>query len=353
MAGPAYARRLVAEAHTAGADIRTGVTVLALRPGPRLTVSSDEGVGEIAARRVIIATGARETPRSARLVGGTKPGGVMNTGTLQGLVYLKGERPFRRPLIVGTELVAFSAILTCRHAGIRPVAMVEEKAQPTARWPCPVFPRLLGIPLWTGTRVEAVEGERWVEGALVRDPDGRVRHVACDGVVFAGGFRPDAVLVRDSHLVLDPRTGGPEVDQFGRTSDPAVFAAGNLLRPVETAGWSFREGQAAARAVARDLAGTLPAPEPALRLEPAGDALAFVLPQRVVPGAREGSIQLRAARPVHGSVSLRHGGEEIATFRVDARPERRILLPLSAIPPDRTGHAELTAGEVVTTTTPA
>ena len=67
----------------------------------------------------------RETSRAARLIGGEKPGGVMSTGALQGIVHLNRQRPFQRPVILGTELVAFSALLTCRHAGITPLAMVE------------------------------------------------------------------------------------------------------------------------------------------------------------------------------------------------------------------------------------
>ena len=49
-------------------------------------------------------------------------------GALQAMVYLAGQAPFRRPVIVGTELVSFSALLTCRHAGIRPAAMIESGA---------------------------------------------------------------------------------------------------------------------------------------------------------------------------------------------------------------------------------
>ena len=66
----------------------------------------------------------RETTRAERLIGGTKPQGVMSTGSLQ-LILETGQIPFRRPVILGTELVAFSAILSCRLAGIRPVAMIE------------------------------------------------------------------------------------------------------------------------------------------------------------------------------------------------------------------------------------
>ena len=122
MKGPDYARALVGRASGAGVQIFTGVDVVRLLPGPSVIVTSNDGLAEIKARRVLVATGVRESSRAQRLIGGEKPGGVLSTGALQGLVYLEGKRPFRRPVILGTELVSFSAIMTCDHAGIRPCA---------------------------------------------------------------------------------------------------------------------------------------------------------------------------------------------------------------------------------------
>src|ERR687893_411166 len=39
---------------------------------------------------VVLATGCRERPRSARLIPGSRPAGVMTTGMVQQLVYLRG-----------------------------------------------------------------------------------------------------------------------------------------------------------------------------------------------------------------------------------------------------------------------
>ncbi len=339
MKGPAYARRIVADAEAAGADIRTGVTVLALHEGPRLTVTTDAGTREITARRVLLATGVRETSRAGRLLGGTKPGGVLNTGALQGLVVLDGLVPFRRPVILGTELVSFSAILTLRHAGVSPVAMIEPGDRPTARWPSAMLPRVLGIPLHLSTEVVAIEGERQVRAVHVRGPDGE-RRIEADGLVVTGGFRPETAILKPSHLALDPGSRGPVVDQYGRCSDPAYFAAGNVLRPVETAGWSFREGVAAGRRVADDLAGRLPPAGPALTIE-TGEGVRLAVPQRIAPGARDGAIQVRVDRPFRGRLVLGVDGREAASIRVDTRPERRLSLPLSGIPPDATGSATL------------
>lgn len=95
MKGPAYAAALVATAARAGAQIATGVSVTALHTGPRVTVTTDAGQQDIAATRVLLATGCRESSRAQRLIGGEKPGGVISTGALQGLVYLEHRRPFR------------------------------------------------------------------------------------------------------------------------------------------------------------------------------------------------------------------------------------------------------------------
>src|SRR5690349_19962814 len=45
--GPAYARRLVRQALAEGVEIRTNVTVIAVKPGGGLALATPEGVNEI------------------------------------------------------------------------------------------------------------------------------------------------------------------------------------------------------------------------------------------------------------------------------------------------------------------
>jgi thioredoxin reductase len=340
MKGPAYAARLVAAAQAAGVTIATGVSVTALHPGPAVSVTSDAGVQTITARAVLLATGGRETPRAARLIGGTKPGGVMTTGALQGLVYLNHRAPFRRPVILGTELVAFSAIMTCAHLGIRPLGMIESGSRTTARWPTGLYPRMRGMGLWLNTTLVVIEGQAQVTGVVLRGPEGE-RHVATDGVIVSGQFRPEANLLAQSHLATDPATGGPEVDQHGRLSDPTFFAAGNLLRPVETAGWCWAEGRAVASSIAAAIAGVL-SPPTDRRITLRGDALRYVVPQRAGGGGPLDLLQLRVARAARGRLSLRVNGAEVASRALSALPERRITLPL---PPGTTGAVEIVLEE--------
>ncbi len=329
MRGPAYARRMVAEAQGAGVAIRVGVTVVAVGPGPTLALATAQGAETLRPARAVLCLGARETPRAARLIGGARPGGVLTTGALQAMVHLKGLRPFRRPVIVGTELVAFSALLTCRKAAIAPVAMVEANPRPTARRFAAALPRLLGVPLLLSARVTRILGAARVEGVEIAQ-GGALRVIEADGVLVTGGFRPEAALLAASAIAVDEGSGGAEVDQFGRTAAPGVFAAGNLLRPIETAGWCADEGRRIAAAVAADLEGRLPPPEAVARLRP-GAGVRLATPQRLAAGGGPGAaerIELRLDRPGRGRLTLRAGARRLWSGPVDSLPERRLSAPI-------------------------
>lgn len=64
---------------------------------------------------------------------------------------------------------------------------------------------------------------------------GARRTVPCDTVITTGDWIPDSELARSAGPDIDPATRGPRVDSALRTSAPGVFAAGNLLHPVDTA----------------------------------------------------------------------------------------------------------------------
>lgn len=327
--GPDYAARLRQAALAAGVTIRTQTTVTALLPGAKVEITDHAGPSTLAARAVLLATGVRETSRAARLIGGEKPGGVMSTGALQGMVYLNHQRPFRQPVILGTETVAFSALLTCRHAGIRPLAMIEPGKRITARKPAHWLARMMGVPILLQTEIAAIHGRAAVKGVTLSTPSGE-RDLPADGVIVSGGFRPDVMLLRGSHLVMDANSGGPVIDRWGRLSDPAYFAAGNLLRGVETAGWCWSEGRRTARSILAALEGRLPDPGGA-RLEIAHSALGLAVPQVIGAAAADcphDRLQVRLKRPAKGQLQLVQDGRILSSTRIDSLPERRLSLPL-------------------------
>ncbi|MFI0572996.1 NAD(P)/FAD-dependent oxidoreductase [Streptomyces tendae] len=250
LTGPAYARLLADAAVHAGADLRTGVTALDWA-GPRaLSTVGPQGVRTLAARAVVLATGARERPRAARLVPGTRPAGVYTTGELQQAVHLYGQDIGTRAVIVGAEAVSHAAADTVRTAGAQVVALVTELPRAPAAPARTLHARLRHrTPVLTGTTVTELLGRGRLSGVRVRHRDGRTTTLPCDTVVFTGDFVPEHELARRGGLTLDPATRGPAVDGALRTSRPGVFAVGSVLHAVESAATAAREGAHAATAV--------------------------------------------------------------------------------------------------------
>jgi NADPH-dependent 2,4-dienoyl-CoA reductase/sulfur reductase-like enzyme len=251
LTGPRYAAALREKVRDL--DIRLSTAVTALGPDGSLVASTPTGELALKARRVLLATGVREMPRAARLVGGTRPFGVLTTGALQRFVYLERLVPCERPVIVGSELVSFSTLLTLHHAGVKPVALLEEASRPAVMFPVAPIARLLyGVPVRLGTKVVSINGKTRVASISVAY-GGQSEQIACDAVVFTGRWVPEAMLMRQHPAGVDPKTGGPRTDATLRTADPHVYAAGNVRYGVRSSGRCALEGRRVARTIADDL----------------------------------------------------------------------------------------------------
>jgi hypothetical protein len=142
---------------------------------------------------------------------------------------------------------------------------------------------------------------------------------------------PEIGVFGGSHLTIDQGSGGPCIDQFGRCSDPTYFAAGNVLRPVETAWWSYREGCRVGGFVADDLSYGLPNPGCSVRIV-RGAHVKLVVPQHIVlpmTGEGLGHLQLRFDTIVTGDLTIEADGQCIWQRKIKARPEQRVLVSLA------------------------
>ena len=340
MTGPAYARHYARLARQAGAEVLTGTTVTGWDDPGEVTMTSAAGVATVGARAVLLATGCRERPRSARLVPGTRPPGVMTTGELQQRVYLHGQDMPGRALVVGAEHVSYSAMVTLAHAGARVVALVTDEPRPQSyaafrvgaavRW---------RVPVWTSTAVTGLSGRDRLTGAELTDlRTGAARTVACDTIVFTGDWIPDHELTRLAGLDIDPGSRGPAVDTALTTSGPGVYAAGNLVHPAETADVAALSGRHAARQIAAVLGRGRPVTGSGHQVVPVQveAPLAWISPSVIRdPGTPppRGRFVLRSTefRP-HARLAVSQDGRTLATARLSLRPARSLTLPAAWLP---------------------
>ncbi|MDA2893292.1 FAD-dependent oxidoreductase [Mycolicibacterium sp. BiH015] len=344
ISGPAYAARLAATATTAGARIRTRSMVTAINDDNTLEVTAPSGLVRVRARAVVLATGARERPRPARLIPGDRPAGVYTTGHLQNVVHLHHGRVGTRAVVVGAELVSWSAVMTLRHAGADTVLMLTQFRSPESYAAFNFAGKaMFRVPIAIRSRVTRIIGRPRVEAVEVEDLDtGARRRIACDTVVLTGDWIPDHELARSAGLDMDSKTLGPLVDNALRTSRPGLFAAGNLLHPVDTADIAALDGRHVAEQVDRYLDGSMPRPTAGVRLQ-AGPALRWLAPGLLRPGAvappRNRLLAWTDQLVRFPKVTLTQGGLVIAHKRLawPASPGRVFRIPasvLGAVDPD-------------------
>ena len=249
LSGPQLAKKL--RSSSSAIDVRTNTTVLEFSMHGSMRVHGPSGISELSGRKIVLATGTRESSRAARLIGGKRLPGIINTGTLQQEVYLHHAKPFSNPVILGSEWVSFSALMTCRHAGMKPVAMIAEGEKLDAPLYFAAGARFVfGVPVIRQAKLIAIHGATKIEAVEI-EVKGQSRMISCDGVIVSGKFRSEHALYSNGFLARDGHA--PLVMDDFRTSKPDIFAVGNVLGKLETAGTCMIE----ARKLAKLLAGEL------------------------------------------------------------------------------------------------
>jgi thioredoxin reductase len=318
LTGPRYARKYVEMAEKAGIQIARNTTITEWNDArdsgrSRLGYTSPDGLGTIEARAVLLATGVRERPRSARLIPGRRPQGVYTTGSLQRFVYEHHLTVGKRAVIVGAEIVSLSVVTTLLHAGVKVLNMVTELSRHQLYLPL-FFPAkifyadlLARTSILTNKRVTNILGRHRVEGIEITDlSTGKIDVIECDTVVFTGDWIPENELARRGDVETVKPSFGPQVDSLFRTSQPGIFAAGNLLRGVETADWAALEGCRSARAIARYLENAEWSTD---RLEIQPEApFAWICPNVLSPGVRVDGFRFWSKEfRKNGTLQLRQG----------------------------------------------
>jgi 3-phenylpropionate/trans-cinnamate dioxygenase ferredoxin reductase component len=132
----------------------------------------------------------------------------------------------RRVLVVGGGYIGLEAAAVAASRGLQ-VTVVEMAPRILQRVACTetsdwfrALHRSNGVTIIEGTGLDRLLGDGRVTGARLTDG----REIAVDFVIVGIGIAPVTSLAEGAELVLD---NGIAVDAQGRTSDPAIWAAGD------------------------------------------------------------------------------------------------------------------------------
>lgn len=205
---------------------------------PERHVVWDERGVEHGYDRLLLATGGK--PRRLALPG-AEIAGLHYFRNLEDYVHLSRRLDrFEHVLVVGGGFVGTELAAALRHAG-KEVTLLVDREYPLFR----VLPRELGLALAERFRREGVETVSEDRLAGLEESQGLIRaHTASGGVistqqVLVGvGLEPETDLAEAAGLDVDD---GVVVDEFARTTDPDVYAAGDVARyPCVPLGRSVR-----------------------------------------------------------------------------------------------------------------
>jgi 3-phenylpropionate/trans-cinnamate dioxygenase ferredoxin reductase subunit len=240
----------------ASIDLRLNTEVLHLdRTSQRLRLSTGETVPYDA---LLLATGAR--PRKLPSVRANSQR-VYYLRDINDALSLRDKfKSGTRLAIVGAGFIGLEVAATARQGGCT-VVVLELASQPLARGVPPEIGafvadlhRRQGVDLRLNCPVDGIEDTR--QCCAIHTGDGSTIEV--DIVVVGIGVSPNVSLGKSAGLAVDD---GIVVDEFGRTSDPSIFAAGDVTkhfnpllgRAVRLEAWQNAQNQAIA--VAKIMAG--------------------------------------------------------------------------------------------------
>ena len=230
-------------------DLRLGVRAIHLDvPQRQLSLSNGD---IITYDKLAITTGSR--PRRLEIPG-SDLAGVYYLRTLEDSLGIREElRPDSHVLVVGGGWIGLEVAAAARQLGAR-VTLVEAGDRLCSR----VLPESLadfllryhqshGVDVRLGTTVNALGGGSHVESAQLSN--GEVHKISA--VIVGVGVVPNIELAVDAGLKCD---NGIMVDEYGRTSDPHVYAAGDVTnhpnalvnRRLRLEAWANAQNQAIA-----------------------------------------------------------------------------------------------------------
>ena len=248
-------KELLEEAKKAGGKVELNTPVIGIYPEKTITVMKEDHVESIRANSIICATGASE--RMIPFEGWTKPG-VIGAGAAQTMMNLHGVQPGKRILMLGSGNVGLVVGYQLMQAGCELVAIVDAAPRVGGYGVHASKVARMGVPFYLSHTIVRAEGDEYVTGVTIGEVDkswkiieGTEKHFDVDTICVAVGLNPMSQLLDQAGCKMIDRGGNvPIVDEYGMTSIPGIFAAGDVSG-IEEASSAMIGGHIAGLAAAK------------------------------------------------------------------------------------------------------
>ena len=250
-------QQLLQRAEELGVQVELNATVIGMFREKEICVMQNGQIVHYKGDNIVVATGAAENMVTFR---GWDLPGVIGAGAAQTMMNLHGVMPSQKVLMVGSGNVGLVVGFQLIQAGCELVAIIDAAPRVGGYGVHAAKVARTGVPFYMSHTIVKAEGDDHVTGATIAQVDskwqfipGTEKHLDVDTICIAVGLSPMSQLARmgGCEMVDDPKRGGlvPVVDQYGATSLPGVYCAGDVSG-IEEASSAMIEGRIAGLAAA-------------------------------------------------------------------------------------------------------
>jgi pyruvate/2-oxoglutarate dehydrogenase complex dihydrolipoamide dehydrogenase (E3) component len=246
--GEELAQRMIQRLTSTNTNIKLCTHVTKVYPlEKKLSLLSPKGLQEITADAVVLAAGAREQTSSEKgWLAGARTARTGFTRHITSWLDRHNLLPTRKPLIVGSDLIAYSAAAKLRAAGSHEPVMINQRQRPIANLFERLFFRRWTRPNWKGG-VAAINlsGDSTMINANSEDKS----NCDCSGdaIIFSGNLVPNTELALMAGMAVESPSRRLKISHGQSLNTPGWFAAGNVLGGFHGAQWCYFNGKRLAK----------------------------------------------------------------------------------------------------------
>lgn len=300
LTGPEFAERFIKQVQERKIPYVLDSTVTSISKEKVVTyTNAKEGVVEVVAKAIIMATGCYERSAGAIGIPGERPAGILTAGQAQLFLneygYLVGKRIF----ILGSGDIGLimARRLTLEGAKVLGVAEIMPWSNGLNRNMVQCLYDF-NIPLYLSHTVSHVYGKSRVEAVEISQVDehmqvipGTAQKFDVDTLILSIGLIPNNDLLR-SIGVPTSRTRGAVVNENFETDLDGVFSCGNVLHVHDLVDNVVAEAREAGKSAALYLQGKLPHAAHEVEVV-AGEGIGYTVPEKITFELEGDSIQFK------------------------------------------------------------
>lgn len=229
LTGPEYTYIIEKRIKEYEIDIKTNTEVIQITEDKKVSyVNSKEGVVEVSAKAILLATGCREKISGHINISISEHTGIYTVGSAQKIINSEGYLPGKEPIIFARS--KWAAIVARRLVieGAKVRALIIDESE-TFKYDDEIKEIIDGfnIPIILNGEIIDIYGEGRVQGIKIKVKDS-ISSIACDSLILSVGYFPETDLLKRLNITFDEESLSPKINNF-MTEKDGIFACGNLI----------------------------------------------------------------------------------------------------------------------------